>query len=48
MKPQIFKNALTYSLPDMERVEVQNVVYRYIDNTALTMDIYYHEFKINS
>jgi hypothetical protein len=41
MNSQIFKNALTYNLPDMERVEVHNVVYRNIDDTTLTMDIYY-------
>ena len=41
MKPQLFKNALTYGLPEMESVEVHNVVYRTVDDTSLTMDIYY-------
>lgn len=41
MKPQPFKNALTYSLPKMESVVVQNVEYCNVGDISLTMDIYY-------
>lgn len=41
MKPELFRNALTYSLLGMVRVVVQNVEYRNVDDAHLTMDIYY-------
>lgn len=41
MKPESFRNALVYSLPDMERVVVQNLEYRNVGNTPLTMDVYF-------
>lgn len=41
MKTQLFKNALTYSLPEMESVVVRNVEYCNVGDTSLTMDIYY-------
>ena len=44
MKTQHFKNALTYCLPEMESVVVQNVEYCNFGDTSLTMDIYYPSF----
>jgi hypothetical protein len=41
VKPELFKNALAYSLPDMGKVKVQNVVYRSVGDTPLMMDIYH-------
>lgn len=41
MKPEPFRNALVYGLPDMEKVVVRNVEYRVHDGAPLTMDIYY-------
>lgn len=41
VKPEPFRNALAYSLPDMGKVVVQNVEYHTVGDTPLMMDIYY-------
>lgn len=40
-RPQYFKTAWEDSYPDMHKVVVQNVTYRTVDDTSLTMDVYY-------
>lgn len=35
------KKRVVYKIPNMDEVEVQNVKYKTVDHTALTMDIYY-------
>jgi|GEM_PF-395080 len=40
-RPQYFNTAWADSYPDMHKVVVQNVTYRTVDDTSLTMDVYY-------